>query len=221
MFQAALFDMDGVIVDNRDAHLTAFVEFAKRHGIPGLDPTILLPYFGSTNAIIMGHLFGRDDIPADEIERMSHEKEEIYRQLYDPIMQPAAGLVTLLKELKNNGIKIAVGSSAPRINVDFVLSRCGIADYFDAIASGSEITHSKPDPEVYLLAARKLDIRPEECVVFEDAFVGMEAARRAGAKVVALASTFSRPMIERGGEYDLLVDNFTQVTPPELEKLWK
>ena len=83
MLQAALFDMDGVIVDNRDAHLRAFAEFARRHGIPGFDASALLPYFGSTNAVIMGHLFGRDDIPDEEVERLSQEKEAIYRELYD------------------------------------------------------------------------------------------------------------------------------------------
>lgn len=221
MLQAALFDMDGVIVDNRDAHLRAFVKFAERHGIPDLDPQTLLPYFGSTNAVIMGHLFGRDDIPAEEVERLSQEKEEIYRELYDPVMKPAPGLVELLKALRTAGVGIAVGSSAPRVNVDFVLDRCGIAGYFDAVASGSEITRSKPDPEVYLLAARKLGTAPEECVVFEDAFVGMEAARRAGAKVVAISSTFPSEMIRERGDYDLLIDSFCHVTVPELEKLWK
>lgn len=221
MLQAALFDMDGVIVDNRDAHLRAFVEFAERHGIPDLDAQTLLPWFGSTNAVIMGHLFGRDDIPAEEVDRLSREKEEIYRDLYDPVMVPAHGLVELLKALRKAGVRIAVGSSAPKVNVDFVLDRCHIAQYFDAAASGSEITRSKPDPEVYLLAAKKLGVPPGNCVVFEDAFVGMDAARAAGAKVVAIASTFPRVMIEQKGDYDLLIDSFRDMTVDRLQKLWE
>lgn len=221
MLQAALFDMDGVIVDNRDAHLRAFEVFAERHGIPDLDSQTLLPYFGSTNAVIMSHLFGRDDIPAPEIERLSQEKEEIYRALYDPVMEPAPGLVDLLKAFKAQGVKTAVGSSAPRVNVDFVLRRCGIDRYFDAIASGSEIRHSKPDPEIYLLAAKKLGVQPAACVVFEDAFVGMEAARRAGAKVVAIASTFPPETIRQRGDFDLLIDSFRDMTAAKSEKLWK
>ncbi|MDE5945535.1 MAG: HAD family phosphatase [Rikenella sp.] len=220
MLRGALFDMDGVIVDNRDAHLQAFAVFAERHGIPDFDSKSLLPFFGSTNAVIMGHLFGRDDLPADEVERLSQEKERIYRELYDPVMEPARGLVALLEALKKQGIRTAVGSSAPRVNVDFVLERCGIAPYFDAVASGSEIRHSKPDPEVYLLAARKLGIDPHDCVVFEDAFVGMEAARRAGAKVVALASTFSRTRIEACGDFDLLIDGFSDLSIAALTDLW-
>ncbi len=215
MLQAALFDMDGVIVDNRDAHLHAFEHFAARHGIPDLDARTLLPCFGSTNAVIMARLFGRD-----EVERLSREKEEIYRELYDPIMRPAEGLVDLLEALRAAGVRIAVGSSAPRVNVDFVLERCGIAPYFDAVASGSEITRSKPDPEVYLLAADKLGVDPHDCVVFEDAFVGMEAARRAGAKVVAIASTFPRETIEARGDYDLLIDRFEDTSVAGLKRLW-
>ena len=221
MLQAALFDMDGVIVDNRDAHLRAFAEFARRHGIPGFDASALLPYFGSTNAVIMGHLFGRDGIPDEEVERLSQEKEAIYRELYDPVMEPAPGLMELLAALRAAGVKIAVGSSAPRVNVDFVLDRCRISRYFDAVASGSEITRSKPDPEVYLLAAKKLDVRPDHCVVFEDAFVGMQAARSAGAKVVALASTFPRETIRQRGDYDLLADGFRDVSIDDLRNLWE
>ncbi|WP_071134229.1 HAD family hydrolase [Millionella massiliensis] len=221
MLQAALFDMDGVIVNNRDAHLQAFDLFAKRYGIANFDPMSLLPYFGSTNEVIMKFVFGRDDIPADEVERLSQEKEQIYRDLYDPVMAPASGLVDLLETLRSAGVRIAVGSSAPRVNVDFVLERCRIARYFDAVACGSEISHSKPDPEVYLLAAKKLGVSPADCVVFEDAFVGMEAAHRAGAKVVALASTFTREMIEQRGGYDWLADNFHDVTLAGLQHLWK
>ena len=93
-------------------------------------------------------------------------------------------------------------------NVNFVLSRCRIAEYFDAIANGDMISHGKPDPEVYLLAAKLLGLKPEECVVIEDAPVGIEAARRAGMAAVALATTFSRDRIP---DYDILVDDFTQL----------
>lgn len=212
--------MDGVIVDNRDAHLQAFAVFAARHGVPDFDTQSLLPFFGSTNAVIMNHLFGRSDLPADEVERLSQEKEEIYRELYDPVMEPAPGLTELLAALREAGVKIAVGSSAPRVNVDFVLRRCGIEGYFDAVASGSEIRRSKPDPEVYLLAARKLGVAPGDCVVFEDAFVGMEAARNAGAKVVAIASTFTQETIRQRGGYDRLIDSFRSVATADLERLW-
>lgn len=214
MLKAVLFDMDGVIVDNRDAHLAAFVEFAKRHGID-LDPNVVLPYFGSTNAVIMKAVFGRELEP-DELERYAEEKEEIYREIYYPVIAPAEGLVDLLKALRAAGVKTAVGSSAPRVNVDFVLERCGIAEYFDAVASGSEITRSKPDPEVYLLAASKLDVAPQYCVVCEDAFVGVEAARNAGMHVIAVASTFAREMHK---DYDLLIDDFREVTVSDIEKI--
>lgn len=215
MLKAVIFDMDGVIVDNRDAHLEAFVEFARRHNHP-FTPADILPFFGGTNKLIMGKLFGRDDFEPEEIERISREKETIYREIYDPVMQPAKGLIDLLKALKAQSVKVAVGSSAPRVNVDFVLERCGIAEYFDAIACGDEISHSKPDPEVYLLAASKLGVDPADCLVFEDAHVGIEAARKAGMWVVAVASTFPREQLK---DRDLLIDHFSGLRVSDLEDI--
>jgi len=99
-----------------------------------------------------------------------------------------------------------------------VLDRCGIAGYFDAIANGDMITRGKPDPEVYLLAAKKLELAPGECIVVEDAPVGIRAARSAGESVVAIASTFRR---EDLSDYDILIDDFTQITPEDIRNLKK
>ena len=144
------------------------------------------------------------------------EKEEIYREIFERTIAPAPGLVDFLKSLKSEGFKTAVGSSGNTPNVNFVLSKCGITPYFDAIANGDMITHGKPDPEVYLLAAKKLGLDPAECIVAEDAPVGIEAARRAGCAVVAIASTFDRSALF---DYDLLIDNFTQISTDDLRKL--
>lgn len=206
--------MDGVIVDNRDAHMEAFVVFAERHHAD-FSKKELLSCFGSTNEVILSKIF-KEGLTPQQVEELSEEKEVIYREIYQP--QPVAGLVDLLHSLKEAGIKTAVGSSAPRENVDFILEKCDIGRYFDAIACGSEITHSKPDPEVYLLAAQKLGVKPTDCIVCEDAFVGVEAARRAGAKVVALATTFPR---ESHHDYDLLADDFTQVDVDKLRGLMR
>lgn len=127
-------------------------------------------------------------------------------------------MVDFLKALKKEGYKTAVGSSGNTPNVNFVLDRCGIAGYFDAIANGDMITRGKPDPEVYLLAAKKLELAPGECIVVEDAPVGIRAARSAGESVVAIASTFRR---EDLSDYDILIDDFTQITPEDIRNLKK
>ena len=97
-----------------------------------------------------------------------------------------------------------------------MLERCGIAKYFDAIANGDMISRGKPDPEVYLLAAHKLGLAPAECIVAEDAPVGIEAARRAGMSVIGVATTFRR---EDLSDYDLLIDDFTQIGPQQIRAL--
>ena len=150
------------------------------------------------------------------LEQLSLEKEALYRSIFEESIAPTRGLVDFLKSLKEHGIKIAVGSSGNTNNVNFVLSRCHIAEYFDAIANGDMISHGKPDPEVYLLAAKLLGLKPEECVVIEDAPVGIEAARRAGMAAVALATTFSRDRIP---DYDILVDDFTQLGYEQMMRL--
>ena len=174
-----------------------------------------MPTFGMTNDQILERLMP-EVIKKVDWHKIAAEKEEIYREIFERTIAPAPGLVDFLKSLKSEGFKTAVGSSGNTPNVNFVLSKCGITPYFDAIANGDMITHGKPDPEVYLLAAKKLGLDPAECIVAEDAPVGIEAARRAGCAVVAIASTFDRSALS---DYDLLIDNFTQISTDDLRKL--
>jgi beta-phosphoglucomutase-like phosphatase (HAD superfamily) len=104
------------------------------------------------------------------------------------------------------------------VNVDFVLERCDIGRYFEAIVAGDEVTRCKPDPEIYLTAAAKLGLEPSECIVFEDAEAGIEAAKRAGMKVVALATTFSREFLETT-DADLIIDDFRDIDVATLRAL--
>ncbi len=214
MKKAIIFDMDGVLVDNRDIHMEAFETFAERHGLEVTREKLLLT-FGKTNDQIFDALFGEGKYTAEEKHAMGIEKEIIYRDIFEQKIEPAPGLVRLLKELKTKGIKMAVGSSGPLPNVEFVLERCGISEYFDALAHGGIISKGKPDPEVFLLAAELLGATPDECIVFEDAIVGIEAARRAGMTVVAMDTTFPAGMLS---DYDLLIHDFTEIDASIVDK---
>lgn len=211
MIEGVIFDMDGVLVDNKQAHIEAFGELFKKHGIE-FSASDLLPYFGMTNDAIFAAL-APDLQKKCGTEALGNEKEAIYREIFARTMKPVAGLVDLLKALKKAGFKTAVGSSGGTDNVNFVLKGCGIEKYIDKVANGDMISKGKPDPEVYLLAAELLGLRPDECVVCEDAFVGVEAARRAGMKVVVLATTYPR---SEHKDYDILIDDFTQVTVEDI-----
>ena len=184
MIKGVIFDMDGVLVDNRDAHIEAFEIICRKYGVP-FDREKFMPSFGMTNDLILERLM-------PEVIRRTD-----WRQ-------------------KADGFLVGLGSSGNTPNVNFVLERCGIAKYFDAIANGDMISRGKPDPEVYLLAARKLGLAPAECIVAEDAPVGIEAARRAGMSVIGVATTFRR---EDLSDYDLLIDDFTQIGPQQIRAL--
>lgn len=215
MFKGVIFDMDGVLVDNRDIHVAAFAHWCEGRGI--YFPTdALLELFGMGNDDIMKIVLKNPNLSNEEIELYAHEKETIYRDMIADSIKPLDGLVPLLKSLKEAGIKIAVGSSGMRQNVDFVLKSCNIASYFDAIADGDQISHAKPDPEVFLLAAHLLDLRPEDCLVMEDSFAGIEAARRAGMKVVALATTFP---LDQHKEYDMLISDFRELSMADIASI--
>lgn len=208
MIKSIIFDMDGVLVDNSSVHVEAFVSWCKSRNID-FPPEKLNALFGMGNDDIMKVVMNDPHLTEEQIAIYANEKEQIYREIFEDSIKPTPGLVDIIKEFKSMGLTIAVGSSGMRKNVDFVLEKCGIAQYFDAIADGDMITKAKPDPEVFLLAAEMLGRSSEECLVFEDSFAGIEAARAAGMKVIALTTTFPR---ESHTDYDALIDDFTQIT---------
>lgn len=198
MIRGVLFDMDGVLVNNTQAHVKAFEIFCERYGVEDWQHK-LQTAFGMGNDDIMRLILPEEIIREKGMKALGEEKEAIYREVYAPEIRPVRGLVELLEELRRRGIRCAVGSSGCRENVDFVLSNCGITDYFSCIVSGDRVTRCKPDPEIYLLAAEGLHLPSAECLVFEDARVGITAARRAGAgRIVALATL---PAIKDFGEF--------------------
>ena len=214
MIKGVIFVMDGVLVDNRDAHIEAFEIICRKYGVP-FDREKFMPSFGMTNDLILERLMP-EVIRRTDWRQIAREKEETYREIFERTIAPTRGLVDFLRALKADGFLIGLGSSGNTPNVNFVLERCGIAKYFDAIANGDMISRGKPDPEVYLLAARKLGLAPAECIVAEDAPVGIEAARRAGMSVIGVATTFRR---EDLSDYDLLIDDFTQIGPQQIRAL--
>ena len=217
MLKGLLFDMDGVLVNNLDVHREAFAEFFRRYGVERTFDE-LNRHFGRGNDDIMGELMPRDIVERVGIRELGNQKEAIYREIYAPTIKPQEGLIEFLKESEREGLRSAVGSSGFLANVDFVLDKCDIRRYFSAIVAGDQVTKCKPDPEIYLTAAAKLGLEPSECIVFEDAEAGIEAGKRAGMVVVALATTFSREFLEET-EADLIIDDFRDINVEQLREL--
>ncbi len=213
---AALFDWDGVIVDSSKPHEEAWEILAKREGRvcpPGFFPKS----FGMKNEKVIPELLKWTEDP-EEIHRISIEKEAIYRELIkrDGI-KILPGVEEWLQQLRDHSIACAIASSTIRDNIDCALEILGIGEYFQAIVSGEDVKHGKPDPEVFLLAAKRLGRKPKECVVFEDAHVGIEAALNAGMQVVALATTHPAASLKKAS---IVVDNFTQLKLDDVDTLF-
>ncbi|MFZ5939502.1 MAG: HAD family hydrolase [Bacteroidota bacterium] len=204
---AVIFDMDGVIVDNAAFHFEAWGEFCAKKGLE-FNREEFRGWFGSTNREILARLYGRK-VSRQEAVKLGEEKEAIYRQIYEPVLSPVHGLAYFLNELKRYNFKLAVATSAPPKNVDFVLSNSHTRKYFDAIVDASGVRHGKPSPEIYLKASRKLRIKPQNCLVFEDAFYGIEAARNARMKVIGVGTTHKAEEL-KGTEMN--IHDFSQVT---------
>lgn len=147
MKKAALFDMDGTLVDNTLAHMRAFEIFCARYGVTGWKEK-LSQAFGMGNDDIMRLIMPAELIRERGLASLAEEKEAIYREIYAPEIRPVKGLVPLLESLRAAGVRCAVGSSGCRANVDFVLEKCRIGEFFDVRISGDRVTRCKPDPEI-------------------------------------------------------------------------
>jgi beta-phosphoglucomutase len=187
--RAVIFDIDGTIVDNMHLHAEAFGVFAERHGLPPLTKDDRARLDGRRNSEIFPILFKRE-VPREEWLAYEHEKEGLYRELSRGRLSPMKGLHALIDRLEEEGIPVALATSAPQLNVSHTLAELDLADAFPIIVRGDEVARGKPAPDVFIEAARRLGVDPAECLVFEDAPMGIVAAQAAGMRVVALTTSF-------------------------------
>lgn len=192
--KAVIFDLDGVIVSTDEYHYQAWKRMADEEGIY-FDREINEDLRGVSRMESLAIILRRSEKAYTEAEQagLAQRKNEYYRALLNNLKPDdiLPGVLPVLQQLKERGIKIAIGSSSK--NTPFILEKIGLGNYFDAVADGNEIKNSKPDPEVFLLAAEKLGLEPEECVVVEDAEAGIEAALAGGMKAVGVGSAFHYP----------------------------
>ena len=161
-----------------------------------------------------------EDLTREQMAELSEELEANFRREIGPHARAFPGVRRFIEECHAQGIAMAVASAAIAKNVNFLISALGLRDYFREMLTGDEISHPKPDPEIYLKTAEKLGVDPAACAVFEDSFVGIEAAKRAGMKCVAIASTFSAEDLRRETHADLIVPSFEAVSLQTLHHLF-
>lgn len=214
MLRAVIFDWDGVVVDSSAHHERSWEILAARRGF-SLPAGHFKRGFGKKNNVIIPDL-GWATAPA-EVDTLAREKEEIYRSLVGQHgIKPLPGVRELLAALQTADIPCAIGSSTERANLDCLLDLMGLRQFFGVIVSGEEVVHGKPDPSIFLLAAERLGAAPAECVVIEDALVGIEASKRAGMTVLAVTTT---EPAEALGAADRVVPDLTAVEPALLASL--
>lgn len=209
-----IFDMDGVLVDSYAAHLESWRRLAVELGQNPTDEQVGST-FGRTSRDIIRKLFNVHDDSA--VRRLDGRKEEIYRDLVRGRVPAMPGAVPLVADCHRGGLRLAVGSSGPPENVRLVCDELGISALFGAVVTGDDITHGKPDPEVFLTAARRLGLKPQQCVVIEDAPVGVEAAVRAGMRCVGLVGSYTRA--ELSERATLVVDSLAELSSDFIARL--
>jgi HAD superfamily hydrolase (TIGR01509 family) len=208
-FAAVIFDMDGTLAHNMPLHFAAFARFMERHRLPVPPPAVAAGLTGKRNREIMPVIFGRA-LSDEEIARYSEEKELIYHEMIAEL-GPLPGLVSLLDTLDARSIPFGLATSAPRMNVAPMLDVLGIAGRFAAITLGEEVAHGKPAPDIFLEAARRLRVAPEQCLAFEDAYAGIAAAKAAGMQCVALATTHTPEELRAHAAPDLIIRDYREI----------
>ncbi len=181
-----IFDMDGVLVDSYKPHLRSWCLLAEEAGFTVTEEQFAAT-FGKTSREIIRGTFGVTE--PSEVRRLDDRKESLYRDLIRGAVPAMPGAMSLVKRLHEAGIPIAVGSSAPPENVELVCEQLGLNPFLSGKVTGRDVQRGKPDPQVFEIAAYQIGVSPAACVVVEDAPVGIEAARRAGMRVIGLVGT--------------------------------
>jgi HAD superfamily hydrolase (TIGR01509 family) len=198
--EAVIFDMDGVIVDSEPYSMQALIDILQAYGIV---PTVadLQRSYGRRIRDDLADYFARYGVTGDLDSAIAH-KHARYYHLAAGRLKPFAGAMPLLRRLRQQGCRLALASSGDRIKVAFGMQALGLDGVFATVVSGDDVTQSKPHPEIYLLAARRLGVAPAACVAIEDAPAGVEAAKRAGMRCLAVTNTVTSEQLHAA---DLIV----------------
>ena len=206
--KALIFDMDGTLIDNMRFHQNAWGAWFKAQGLPFDDAAFFKATAGRHNDEILALYFPA--MPASEYPAMVASKERMYQILYAPHKAVVAGLIPFLDAAKAAGIPCAVGTAAPQMNIDFILEPMGLAHYFQAVVNPSATIRGKPYPDIFVEAARQLRVAPVDCVVFEDAPMGLQAAHSGGMKSIALTTHLSASEFAAQAPAHVMAD-YTQI----------
>lgn len=208
--------MDGVICHTNPFHSVAFKEFFAKRDIYPTEEEFKLHMYGKNNGYILSHFLGRK-IEGEELKKLEFEKESLFREIYRDHVAGISGFKALLNKIIQANLKVGVATSAPRANMDLILEQLGILQIFGSLLAEEDVQKHKPDSEVYMKSGQNLGVEPKDCLVFEDSFSGVMAAKNAGMKVVGVLSTHT---IKELPSCDLYVHNYLDLDLKRIQDLF-
>jgi beta-phosphoglucomutase-like phosphatase (HAD superfamily) len=209
--KAFIFDMDGTMIDSMPYHKQSWAEFARRQGLTQPIEDLMRATTGRTGTECMSQLFGRE-MTFEEALHLVEEKEAIYRELFTPHFSEVEGFKAFMNMALQHGVAVGVGTAGDAANVAFAFSHLKLSPEPRVVIRGDMGLAGKPEPDIFLEAAKRLGFAPDECIVFEDAPLGIEAAGRAGMRAVALTTTHTAEelagdhVIAAAPNYQILMD---------------
>ncbi len=214
---AFLFDLNGTMVKDMDYHIAAWQRIVNDLNGGFSFEQMKAECYGK-NEEIVERIFPGKFLP-DERQELGFKKEEQYKREYQPHLKLIEGLEGFLQEASHQGIKMAVGSAAIMPNIDFVLDGLNIRHYFEAIVSADDVVESKPNAETFLKCARQLHVLPNDCIVFEDAPKGVEAAANAGMYCVVLTTMHKKCEFSAYKNILCFTPNYCGITVDKLKEI--
>ncbi|HET8576172.1 MAG TPA: HAD family phosphatase [Methylomirabilota bacterium] len=205
MTQAVIFDMDGVLVDSGAHHRRAWRTLLDELGASPTHPEFWRLTIGRPGEEAIPLLLGRAVRPA-EARRLAQRKRDLYVELAEHGLETVPGATAFVEALSRLGVPRAIGTSASRFDCERLLDELGLRAHFDVIVTADDVTQGKPDPEVYVQAARRLRALPSTCVVFEDSVVGVQAARSAGMRAIGVTTAHTAEELRAAGAEAAIAD---------------
>ena len=209
-----IFDIDGVLLDSYRMHYECWQSIAEKYSIT-LSEKDFDSLFGRRGSEIVRQIWGQN-LPEEQVGQIHRRKQALYRENLQVHFPDNDGAIQLIDSLAAEGFVLGIGSSAPPENVEMSLNGLDRANSFKAVVTGSDVTRGKPNPQVFLLAAQRMGVKPSDCAVIEDAPAGIAAALSGGMTAIALAGT-APP--ERLTMAHLVVNSLRQLTPRQISKL--
>ena len=198
-----IFDCDGVLVDSERMSLSSWLPVLARHGIPAVIAQIE-PFIGKSDRAVLDHFRRLANVPLGD--ELLEERQAEYFRMARGNLRAFPGLVAVLAQLRAQGVPVAVASSGRPQKIQFNLEQSRLTEFFDVVVSSVEVERGKPAPDLFLLAARRLGLAPEQCAVVEDSIFGLQAARSAKMRALGYTSSFPAAVLRDAGAHDVFDD---------------